>query len=535
MEKKINKSKKANINIQIADFSHLCHQIRTWEDTEKVASTLGWISSNGIENRIFMKIQDDYSHISISFSENNIILKVSGRVVRNDIFQEYTNKYDPETVEMLIRKLETMKICPGNTDFNDVCRHRHPERLAQFENVDDKVMATEESFGDGSTVRTTNCAIFCNADTERCSQCQLFRSNLHMKRSRMKKMPTETKATHRLDYMTTSQLKERIVNSKDERRTLKRKMDGFTEQIEKLTSTSGVILDAGVSKSFIEIMKNNNQTALLQFKENSPQHILWKQQFEAATKPNLKQMRWHPTLLRWCIALHAKSPAAYRMIKNSNVLLLPHENTLRDYTHFTSAGAGWNPDVILRAMQDYSIIDDPLKTNISILFDEVKVKSGLVYCSETGRLIGFCDLGSINNAIYNFCISETSEPDIATHILAIMIRGIFSRLECVVAHYPCKGFSSHQLYWLIWEGIGILELSGFKVRALVCDGATPNRKFYRIHSLNHDACHWTRNVFALDDRGIYFICDTPHLMKTTRNNFENSGWNNKTRNLMVSM
>ncbi|CAC5406376.1 THAP9 [Mytilus coruscus] len=281
-------------------------------------------------------------------------------------------------------------------------------------------------------------------------------------------------------------------------------------------------------------MKNNNQIALSQFKENSPQHILWKQQFEAATKPNLKQMRWHPTLLRWCIALHAKSPAAYRMIKNSNVLLLPHENTLRDYTHFTSAGAGWNPDVILRAMQDYSIIDDPLKTNISILFDEVKVKSELVYCSETGRLIGFCDLGSINNAIYIFCINETVESDIATHILAIMIRGIFSRLECVVAHYPCKGFNSHQLYWLIWEEIGILELSGFKVRALVCDGATPNRKFYRILSLNNDACHWTKNVYASGDRGIYFICDAPHLMKTTRNKFENSGWNNKTRNLMFN-
>ena len=34
---------------------------------------------------------------------------------------------------------------------------------------------------------------------------------------------------------------------------------------------------------------------------------------------------------------------------------------------------------------------------------------------------------------------------------------------------------------------------------------------------------------------IYFICDVPHLMKTTRNNIENSPANLNTRNLMVSL
>ncbi|VDH96810.1 Hypothetical predicted protein [Mytilus galloprovincialis] len=223
------------------------------------------------------------------------------------------------------------------------------------------------------------------------------------------------------------------------------------------------------------------------------------------------------------------------MLKKSNVLTLPHENTLRDYTKFTSTQSGWNTDVIDRAILDFSILDDPLKQNISLLFDEVKVKSGLVYCSESGRLIGFCDLGSVNNDIQNFCIneSETSEPGIASHIMTIMIRGIFSNLECVVAHYPCKGFTSYQLFWIIWHGIGILEKYGLIVRALVCDGATPNRKFYRIHGQNQDLCYFTNNEYG-DEINLYFICDAPHLMKTTRNNFENSGWNNKTRNLMLN-
>ena len=195
-------------------------------------------------------------------------------------------------------------------------------------------------------------------------------------------------------------------------------------------------MDVGISESFVSIMKENNNIALSKFKENSPQYILWKQQLQAATKSNLRQMSWHLTLLRWCIALHVKSPSAYRMVKKSNVLTLPHENKLRDYTKFTSTQSGWNTNVIDRSLLDFSILDYPLKQNISLLFGEVKVKSGFVYCSESGRLIGLCDLGSVNNVIQNFCIneSETSEPGIASHIMTIMIQGIFSNLECVVAH-----------------------------------------------------------------------------------------------------
>ncbi|CAG2191543.1 unnamed protein product [Mytilus edulis] len=213
--------------------------------------------------------------------------------------------------------------------------------------------------------------------------------------------------------MTTGQLKERVLNSRDEIRSLKRKMDSLKEQLSEYCDKLGVKLDIEISESFVSIMKENSDIALSKFKENSPQYILWKQQLEAATKSNLKQMRWHPTLLRWCIALHAKSPSAYRMLKKSNVLTLPHENTLR----------------IIQSLRVHKVA-------------------------------------------------------------------------------------------------GILT-------ALVCDGATPNRKFYRIHGQNQDLCYFTNNEYG-DEINLYFICDAPHLMKTTRNNFENSGWNNKTRNLMLN-
>ena len=75
---------------------------------------------------------------------------------------------------------------------------------------------------------------------------------------------------------------------------------------------------------------------------------------------------------------------------------------------------------------------------------------------------------------------------------------------------------------------------------MVCDGASPNRRFYRIHELADGenkspdgVVYWIYNRFD-KRRKIYLFCDVPHLLKTIRNNFENSHGHNNTRNLMVS-
>lgn len=57
------------------------------------------------------------------------------------------------------------------------------------------------------------------------------------------------------------------------------------------------------------------------------------------------------------------------------------------------------------------------------------------------------------------------------------------------------------------------------VIAITADGASVNRKFFRMHSSSatNDVVYKTKNQFASDDRNIYFVSDPPHLIKTTRN------------------
>ena len=57
--------------------------------------------------------------------------------------------------------------------------------------------------------------------------------------------------------------------------------------------------------------------------------------------------------------------------------------------------------------------------------------------------------------------------------------------------------------------------------SLTCDGASPNRGFFKLHTnednIKHGVVYRTKNIYAPDGRYIYFISDVLHLIKTSRN------------------
>ena len=88
---------------------------------------------------------------------------------------------------------------------------------------------------------------------------------------------------------------------------------------------------------------------------------------------------------------------------------------------------------------------------------------------------------------------------------------------------------------ILWEAIRRLEQIGLHVVALTCDGAKPNRKFYKDHF--HKECTKNGVVYKAPNiyrpgAYVYFFSDVPHLIKTTRNAWANST-SNGTRRLWV--
>ena len=117
-----------------------------------------------------------------------------------------------------------------------------------------------------------------------------------------------------------------------------------------------------------------------------------------------------------------------------------------------------------------------------------------------------------------------------------MVRGIFFKLEFPYAHFATEGITADLLFPIVWEGVHQLESIGLKVICITADGASPNRKFFRMHrgsDSDTSPTYKARNPFAKEERWVYFMSDAPHLIKTARNCWSHSGWTG-TRHMTVS-
>ena len=177
---------------------------------------------------------------------------------------------------------------------------------------------------------------------------------------------------------------------------------------------------------------------------------------------------------------------AYEHLRRSGFIELPHRTTLNKYAGFASSGSGFNVEIIKRLCEDSDITNIKRhEKQVILLFDELKIKSGLVYSKSSGRVIGFTELGDMNDELNEFerHMTDNKPKELATYVLCFMVRGLVKRLCFPVGYFSSRGFDSAQLFPTAWQAIRVLETVGFQVAAMVCDGASPNRRFYRIHEL----------------------------------------------------
>ena len=255
---------------------------------------------------------------------------------------------------------------------------------------------------------------------------------------------------------------------------------------------------------------------------------------------NSKSMKWHPMMIRWCLNLKLLSSSAYHALRTSGFLKLPSERTLRDYTHFIKTRPGFQAEVDSMLVREAGLSDLPeWKRYVVLLLDEMKIKQSLVYDKNESKIV---NLGEVNDQLAKFereasNDTEQSCGEVATHILTLMVRGIFFRLRFPYAHFPTTGITGDYIFLIVWEAIERLERLGFKVLVITADGASANRRFFRMHhnGSKDDICYKTKNPYATDGRNVYFVSDVPHLKKTVRNCWSHSYGHGNTRKLWVGI
>ena len=102
-------------------------------------------------------------------------------------------------------------------------------------------------------------------------------------------------------------------------------------------------------------------------------------------------------------------------------------------------------------------------------------------------LLGFVDLGDVNNTLMqleNILTKSTSclpAVELATHMLVVMVCVITRpSFSFPIAQFPAANLTGNELYPIIWGTIEALELNNLQVVSITSDGASSNRKLYRM-------------------------------------------------------
>ena len=375
-------------------------------------------------------------------------------------------------------------------------------------------------------VRSVNCSVLTDGGNA-CSHCIATGKVLKQRSQREKQ--SEQKALSLkapLKIAAREKLVKAIKTARETEKLLRKEVESLKEQIKH----NGVTLD----KEMHNDLRETVEKTITGMKDDSFEKLFWKQQVESFKSSSCNSFKWHPMMIRFALHLHLRSPSAYNALRQSKVVKLPCERTLRDYTNVISPNAGFGKDVFDDLKKEASKLHGDIQSYVTLMFDEVSIKDDLVFDNSTGELIGFINLGqNMNEFIDGFKKGELSKS-IASHALVFMVVGLASNLKQTIGFFGTRGATADVLYPLVWKAVGYLETYvGLKVISVVSDKASPNQRFYRIHKRAEDTfIYRANNIFAKDEqRHLYFFSDAPHLLKTIRNNLANSGAGLKTRYL----
>ena len=390
------------------------------------------------------------------------------------------------------------------------------------------------------TIRNNKCELLTNL--EKCRHCDAYRNSLRKSHSRWVHKSdednTQSKSNVNIRFLSTPEKNKRILRNKERAIAAEKQVIMLSEKIAKLTEMQGEHLSDSLHKDILEAMKECSQTVSDTYPEGSFARLFWAEQLRAANVKNARQMRWHPLIIRWCLNLKLMSSSSYHAMRTAGFIKLPSERTLRDYSNYFKGKTGYQVEVNHELQRESKVSSLPdCRKYVTVVIDEMKVKENLVYDKHSGEIVGYTALGDINDeldAIEKRCENLQQQPDIAKHVLVIMVRGILFKLDFPLAHFAVSSLTGEQLFPIVWEGVKIIESLGLKVLCITADGASPNQKFFKMHRSIQESSkstsepsivYKTENVYAENgDRWIFFVSDPPHLMKTARNCLYNSGF-----------
>ncbi|KAK3919897.1 Polycomb protein Asx [Frankliniella fusca] len=188
--------------------------------------------------------------------------------------------------------------------------------------------------------------------------------------------------------------KEGMKAKKNKFRILYREEKKRADRLEKRLESLKIKLHSVLSDEFSAILRVN------QHRMTPLQKLFWEDQMKVLALDDKRGMRWHPMLIRLALHLHSLSDFAYEFINDTQVFTFPSSRRLYDYSHFVEATEGCQAEITncFREKIRKSGEEDHF-SYINLMFDEMNIRSGLVFSRTSGELIGFTKLSGVEEEL----------------------------------------------------------------------------------------------------------------------------------------
>ena len=203
-----------------------------------------------------------------------------------------------------------------------------------------------------SCVRSTNCSLLSG---DCCKPCSKLKQQLRMRKRRQLKY-NDTSSNLPNKFLSSPFIRRKLTHLGRMAKQLKHRNNSLHRQLKHYKRISkNVVINQGQkltesdSSNMMQLATECTDAALKQFPPGSFQRIFWKQQLQYNKMKNKSNMRWHPTMIRWCLYLKSKSAKAYEGVRA--YLNLPCSRTLYDYSHYMEHKLGVNPKVVEQLIQ----------------------------------------------------------------------------------------------------------------------------------------------------------------------------------------
>lgn len=228
---------------------------------------------------------------------------------------------------------------------------------------------------------------------------------------------------------------------------------------------------------------------------------------------NPHKYRYSTDLIILASIFFSISPHAYKFVRSSKMLILPHPNTIKKVCakYDTNPLLEQNDSYFLNYVKNRFGFLEEKEHLVMLLFDEIHIKS--VFDYKGGNIVG---------AAFN---SEKA----AKTAFVFMIKSFLSNFKEVAHILPVRQIEAETVYSIIKKVIVGLHNIGYKVLCVVSDNNAINRKamsfFNSPPELKICYSHPCSNEIPL-----YYLFDSVHIFKCLRNNWLNKKDVNQTLN-----